>query len=72
MILWTILPIDSIFPPSDIAPSYEEIHYQGVNVLAEKINSTQYKVIRVLGTNPQDYLNPHLQPGNVLTYRTFS
>jgi len=68
MILWSILPADIVLDNIDSLPPYEEISYSGMKCLVEKTGSTQYRVIRLLTTNPKDYLRPELQPGTMLKY----
>ncbi len=68
MILWSILPADIVLNNIDSLPAYEEISYSGMKCLVEKTGATQYKVIRLLTTNPKDYLRPELQPGTMLKY----
>lgn len=69
MILWTIVPLDSVFQKSVEASNYEEIYYQNIHCIAEKNADTQYKIVRILSTNPMDYLHPKLQPGTLLNSR---
>ena len=68
MIIWSIVPIDMVL--SDTAPSsaYEEIECSGMKCLVEKIGHTQCRVVRLLTTDPCDYLRTELQPGTILTY----
>ncbi len=68
MIIWSIVPPDIMFNTSEHSPSYEEIKYNGLTCVVEKISPTQCKIIRLLTTNPNDYLQIELQPGALLTY----
>jgi len=68
MILWTVMPIDMVFASSAPPPQYQEIVYAGTNVLVEKISPTQCRIVRLLTTNPADYLRPEIQPGVILNF----
>ena len=68
MILWSIVPPDIIFSDVNIEPIYEEVEYSGLKCVVEKINSAQCRIVRLLTTNPSDYLRNELQPGTILTY----
>ena len=69
MIIWSIVPPEIMFNTNESAPNYEEIEWNGLKCLVEKTSSTQCKVIRLLTTNPEDYLQIELQPGAILTYK---
>jgi len=68
MTLWSILPAEMILDNVVSPPDYEEIEYSGMKCLVEKIGPRQCKVVRLLTTNPSDYLRAELQPGTILTY----
>jgi len=68
MILWSIIP-DEIVLNDVTSPSvYEEIECSGMKCLVEKTGPLQCRVVRLLTTNPSDYLRTELQPGTLLTY----
>lgn len=69
MIIWSIIPPDIIFNTHEHSPNYEEIEWNGLKCLAEKTSPTQYKVIRLLSTDPNAYLQTELQPDSLLTYQ---
>lgn len=68
MILWTVMPLDVVFPPTENTLSYEEIEVDGTKLIVERLSVTEAKVIRVISSNPADFLNPNYQPGTRLTY----
>lgn len=70
MVIWTVMPDEFIFSDfqPDCAPEREEVKYQGVSLIVERISTRQCRIERLLTTNPADYLRPELQPGVVLTY----
>lgn len=68
MILWTVMPLDVVFPPTENTLSYEEIEVDGTKLIVERLSVTEAKVVRVISSNPADFLNPNYQPGTRLTY----
>lgn len=69
MILWSILPEELVLGTRDNPPLYEEIQCKNMKLLVEKIGVDQCKVSRIVSTDPQDYLNPEIQPGRILSYK---
>ncbi|HUW65555.1 MAG TPA: YlzJ-like family protein [Spirochaetia bacterium] len=68
MILYTPMPLELVFEGLDTSPprTFEQIVCQGTSVLAEKAAHGQYKVIRVLSTDPAVFLDPGLQPDSLV------
>lgn len=69
MILWTIVPEETIFAEQQPVPVYEEITYLGQTVMVEKLAGNQFRVVRIITTIPGHYLRSELQPGTVITYK---
>lgn len=65
MVLWTVIPPEQIFPAASDS-SYEEVHYEGAFLLTERLARNQLRIIRILSTNPNDFLRQELQPGRLL------
>lgn len=66
--MWTIAPTEHLFASPDDVKSYREIEFDGIPILVEDVAENQCKIIRLLSTNPDDYLVNQLQPGNLLKY----
>ena len=70
-LLYTIVPIDEIFKQntdaSNCTNSCLEIVHGGSKVLAYKTPDNGLVIERLLSTNLKDYLDPKLQPGNVIS-----
>ncbi len=66
--LWTIMPLEAVMEGSgSFQPSYSEIPWQnGGTLLVEPVGPDRARVIRLISTDPNHYLNPDLQPGNVI------
>jgi hypothetical protein len=69
MILWTIMPLELVFGQEDVSNSYEEVEYDGIKMMVERMSANQCRIVRILSTDPQDYLRGPIQPGVVLTYK---
>ncbi|CVK17586.1 YlzJ-like family protein [Sporomusa sphaeroides] len=70
MILWTIVPEEVVYgDQNQPQPAYEEIEYAGQKVMAQKISHNEFRVVRLLTTDPLDYLRNELQPGTIITYK---
>lgn len=69
MILWTIMPLELVFGQEDISNNYDEIDYDGTKLMVEKVSVNQCRIVRILSSNPQDYLRDDIQPGVMLTYK---
>ena len=67
MILWTIMPEELVFSQDIPISPYEEIEYAGAKMMVEKVSASQCRIVRILSTNPADYLRQDIQPGIVLT-----
>jgi len=50
-------------------PQYEETILRGRKVLVER-EGEQAKLVRVLSTNPNDFLDPSLFPGSIVSFET--
>ena len=68
MILWSIVPEEMVLSNVASQPDYEEIECSGLKCLVEKIGPRECRVVRLLTTDPSDYLRTELQPGAILTY----
>jgi hypothetical protein len=68
VVLWTVLPIELVLRETEHTPAFEEIDYSGIKLMIEKISPLQGRVVRLLSTEPQDFLRPEIQPGVLLSY----
>ncbi len=63
MIHHTILPQELIFPPIEQTEGKQvECTWNGIPLLVEE-NGQTYKVVRVISSNPNDFLKSEIQPG---------
>jgi hypothetical protein len=72
---YTIIPLEYIFeeeePEDDESKKKSqedfEIKKEGVCLMVQSLSSGQYKVTRIISTNPSDYLRPEWQPGVMIS-----
>jgi hypothetical protein len=69
MLVWTVLPLELVLAEPAAPPVYEQLDYAGVTVQVEKLSPLECRIVRLISTEPLDYLRPEVQPGVVLTYR---
>ncbi|MHB9095456.1 MAG: YlzJ-like family protein [Eubacteriales bacterium] len=68
-IIYTPLPIELVLEgiEKDGQP-YQELDVGGVKLLVEQQTMDKCRVVRVLSTNPMDYLKAEFQPGTELKF----
>ncbi|PLT31603.1 YlzJ-like family protein [Peribacillus deserti] len=69
MIIYTPMPHELIFEneAKEQLPVME-IDYMGIPVQVQLQSAFSCRVERIISTNPDDYLDPRIQPGAVLHY----
>ncbi|MGD6965114.1 ribonuclease [Rossellomorea vietnamensis] len=66
MILHTTVPQELIFPPEENAFTQQVfMEWQGIPLLVEQTQH-QYRVVRVMSSDPAHYLNEQVCPGQYL------
>lgn len=68
MILWTPMPMEMVLDGIDgpSRPSLEVKHH-GRTLMVEPISAAHARVVRLISSDPADYLDPAWQPGRVIT-----
>lgn len=68
MILYTPMQLELVLEGFDTTryPEYREIQYQGVSMVVESAEFGRQKIVKLLSTNPFDYLKPELAPGSII------
>lgn len=63
------MPVDIVFKDFDYKSDtkYFETEYLGEKIQVAEVGANQYKIIKLISTSPQAYLNSALQPGNIIT-----
>jgi len=47
-------------------PEYKEVNYKGVPMLVEGAGFGRKRIVKLLSTDPFDYLRPELSPGSLI------
>ncbi|BCV24998.1 MAG TPA: hypothetical protein GXX50_00050 [Firmicutes bacterium] len=69
MILYTPMPLELVLDGLDAyRPQYEEVTVRGHKVVVERTGVNQAKLVRLLSTNPNDFLDPSFFPGAIITF----
>ncbi|MFO7310925.1 MAG: YlzJ-like family protein [Bacillota bacterium] len=63
MILWTIVPIESVLDDEPSTPQVVDVAVGHMRLLLEPGADGRTRIQRVLSTDPADYLRPELTPG---------
>lgn len=66
MILYTIMPYEHIYPEDVQSTNMELVSWKGIPLVAER-EENRYKVVRILSTDPSDYLNDQVTPGQFIS-----
>jgi len=68
LILYTPMQLELVFEGLDKDPPrcFEQITHRGTSLLVEKASFGRYRIIRVLSTDPAVFLDPALQPDQLV------
>lgn len=68
MILYTYLPYEMVFPVDETSYSKEQtIEIDGGLLVVEPISANEYKIVRLISSDPNLYLNEQYSPGQMIT-----
>jgi hypothetical protein len=68
MIIYSIIDPDFVFEGwDDFEPEYKEMEVsESVSMLVEDVNEDELRVIKLISSDPQDYLNTDYSPGSLI------
>ncbi len=68
-LLYTVLPLELVLQEStkDVVENYE-LSMSGGSIIVEPLSMDKAKIIRVISSDPQVYLQPQLQPGSIIEF----
>jgi hypothetical protein len=71
MIIYSCMPLELIFENmGQTNYEFQEAEFEGVKMVVEPSGSfSEARIIRLLSSNPQDYLNPRYMPGQTIHFR---
>lgn len=65
--MWTIIPPEVIWEGiEEKSKDLLQLEWLGVQMLVEPLQFAQGKIVRLLSTEPNDFLRPELQPGSII------
>lgn len=64
--LYSIVPNEDIWSEESVDYNFHEVMIDGFMVQVEPIDGASGRVVRVISTDPQAYLNPTFQPGSLV------
>ncbi|MGE5484534.1 MAG: YlzJ-like family protein [Ignavibacteriales bacterium] len=66
MILYTVMPVEEVMQQDEKRRTIE-IRVRGRIIQVEPVSPTEGRVVRVISTDPQDFLDPATQPGSLVS-----
>ncbi|MBX5436336.1 MAG: YlzJ-like family protein [Alicyclobacillaceae bacterium] len=72
-VLWTIAPVEHVFSgltSHSGSAQWQEIQVEGVTMLVSPAGRGMGRIERLISPNPQDYLRPEWQPGQLVPLYT--
>ncbi|NLZ28392.1 MAG: hypothetical protein GX887_05445 [Firmicutes bacterium] len=69
MVLYTVYPLETVLEGyAPISPEYLELDYGTGCIIFEPLPPHSGRIVRIISSQPQDYLNPQLQPGAIISF----
>lgn len=65
MVLYTPMCQDDIFPTNNDQSNRKCITFEGKMVYVEDLNDGSYKMLQLMSSDPQDFLNTNYSPGTL-------
>ncbi|KAA0547880.1 ribonuclease [Bacillus sp. BGMRC 2118] len=64
MILYTIMPNELVYPvETNLFENQQCVEVNGVSMIVERNEEYEYRIVRLLSTNPEHYLSADYSPG---------
>ncbi|GGH82017.1 hypothetical protein JOD43_002712 [Pullulanibacillus pueri] len=66
---YTIVPHEILFDEDHDVPTAQRrtIQVDGVPLIIEQSSTSEYEIVQILSSNPQDFLSEKIQPGKKMT-----
>ncbi len=65
-LLWTIYPMQTVMSGQTDTPRRREISRDGRLLMVSEAQDGNYRIERLISTDPADYLDPQWQPGRII------
>jgi len=73
MLLYTLVPLEQIFDEDDMdnkpRKKRRTLEVGKVMLEVEESNDAEYEIVKLISSNPADYLNTKYQPGNKIALK---
>jgi len=66
LILYTVMPVEEVMQQEG-KRQILEVRVKGRIIQVEPVSPTEGRVLRVISTDPQDFLDPGIQPGSLVS-----
>jgi len=67
MVIYTLVP-EEMLVLSEKSPQIKEVQLGSATLILEETENGKAKILRLISSNIQDYLNPDYQPGTIIEY----
>ncbi|WP_418790158.1 YlzJ-like family protein [Phosphitispora sp. TUW77] len=68
-VLYTPMPIELVLEGIDrVGSKHQEMEFQGVKLQVEQYDVDKCRIVRLISTNPMDYLKNEFQPGTEIRF----
>ena len=64
--LWTVMEESAVMEGMDKIKEAEEYEYENRRILGYPTDSGKICIVRIISSNPSDFLNPRFAPGNLV------
>ncbi len=68
MVLYTVIPIEDVLNEPGAPAAQAEVAWEGRRLLVEPLQGGVGRVVRLISTDPLDYLDPRWQPGAIVPW----
>ncbi|GAB7388311.1 hypothetical protein BSNK01_21480 [Bacillaceae bacterium] len=69
MIVYTAVPLERVFEGIEQMQPMTEMQVDGLTMLVQHVGKNEMKIVRLISSNPHDYLNPKYAPGQKIYFR---
>lgn len=71
MILYTAMPMELVLEGMERRLDYKEVDLFGIKLIIEPLDLTHGKIVRLISTNPRDYLKSEFYPGRIIEFKIY-
>lgn len=68
MILYTAMPLELVLEDNECERKFQQVEIDSVKLLVEATGREEGRIVQIISTNPDDFLNPDIQPGRTVKF----